>query len=119
MRPIKFRAWDKENGVMMTEVSLYFSNGVWSDEKIEIMQFTGLLDKNEKEIYEGDIVEDKSSNYGLQIVVWNNRFASYGQTWPKGFTGSLNEDHYPFAANNWSLVEVIGNIYENPTLLEK
>ena len=68
MRPIKFRAWDKENKQMSWPFTLY-DTPTWEahdggytllDEdfaQAPIMQFTGLLDKNGKEIYEGDLIK--------------------------------------------------------------
>ena len=65
-------------------------------DKIELLQFTGLLDKNGKEIYEGDIVRREDSlNW---IVKWEGQ----------GFE--------PIELEKW---EIIGNIHENPELLSK
>lgn len=115
MREIKFRAWDKTNkkmlypdeqnakewrkSVILPDRGGSLSNGVlWESDRYPLMQFTGLKDKNGKEIYEGDIVNEIGMNKKLEV-----KFT------PK-------EGWYPFSSHdNW---EVIGNIYENPELLE-
>ena len=122
MREIKFRAWDDYRKAMSDEVDIYCETGIiwwvaqWRGEdggKIEafdsigkgnsLMQFTGLHDKNGKEIYEGDILRFENLP-DLDIVE-----ATDGGWNP--FIDSMETDgawHY----------EVIGNIYENPELLE-
>jgi len=119
MREIKFRAWDTDIHKMVYEhssgISDYSNWGIlrYFD---EIMQYTGLKDKNGKEIYEGDIIEcDKLEWYKKaflseaeikekppyrEVVEWD--FESL----------SMREDDYEYS---WT---VIGNIYENPELLE-
>ena len=120
MREIKFRAWDGKKmhyqvrfGGVKDGIPL--SPSVW-DEKIgwtilsgdpvlEIMQFTGLYDKNSKEIYEGDIVE---------CFVNGNSYVSF-----KGGVYGLIYDYsfIPFSDIHGEM-KVIGNIYENHELLE-
>jgi len=74
----------------------------------ELMQFVGLKDKNKKEIYEGDIVKN---NYGIFKIVWDKDTLCF-TTEP--------DDYKDWANKNWYDIynEVIGNIYENPELLE-
>jgi len=115
MKEIKFRAWDKENKEMV-EVELLgkrvllCKNGEWENiEDFEVMQFTGLCDKNNREIYEGDVLKN---DYGeLWVVVWEGT----------GFMLSFNGDSKNIYSVNeyyFSSCEVIGNIYENPELSE-
>jgi uncharacterized phage protein (TIGR01671 family) len=116
-REIKFRAWDKscdkmrgENGIK--DCFSLRSDGVYNDDYI-LMQFTGLKDKNGKEVYEADIVihdgEKIVVKYGIQSVdafegAGFNLWSFYGQK-----LGGFRLQ---------SEIEIIGNIYENPELLK-
>ena len=115
MREIKFRAWDSTN---MTKTFCVTSQGRVRKHLIGVdfedldhyilMQFTGLLDKNGKEIYEGDIVklsEPKDKWSQICKVEWKD-FAFQIDNAP--LSGILNYTKY----------EVVGNIYENPELKE-
>jgi len=110
MREIKFRAWDTENKCMRNNVAVGLGMVEYDlscHQPVEIMipmQFTGLFDKNGKEIYEGDILKIGNSNIE---VIWDKNNA-----W---FTLKSNHFHLGFQS---IFYEVIGNIYEHPNLLE-
>ena len=120
MREIKFRAWDKENKKMMKVSSLSSENKeiavrengtyhFFRMQNLELMQYIGVKDKNNKEIYEGDIyhVGDKNIRY---LVVW----------FDSGFEGKQLRSTSYIGLKSWAKdIEILGNIYENPELLEK
>lgn len=105
-RVIKFRAWDKEKNkfepyfVINQNGDIYFSGNERIQEQLVLMQYTGILDKNDKEIYEGDIVD---CQYLKPKLVEYSPLYGFMGNFPEG----LQEE----------LCEVIGNIYENPELL--
>ena len=107
MRTFKFRVWNKVSKVLTQPHAV--SDEIFSNPNLEIMQFTGLLDRNGKEIYEGDILK----YYGE--VVWIAQSASFRVNPTRdnadiSFTESfLNIDDS----------EIAGNIFENPELLNK
>ncbi|WP_333880364.1 YopX family protein [Lysinibacillus capsici] len=131
-REIKFRVWLKGHMVYITPDDDYFIDGDGRLVKIEqiengcnyqgfedyeclLMQFTGLKDKNGKEIFEGDIVQQNYKD------MYNQNQAFVGEVvysdcvyWLK------NGGEYTFLYDEYRIYEsiVIGNIYENPELLE-
>ena len=115
-REIKFRAWNEgktmfPNSKRLLMVKRDFGE-VWNKgDSIIWMQFTGLKDKNGKEIYEGDIVKGIAlGSFGERIVEVEFKDGGF---YP--FTQGCGKDLYLIHFEN---SEVIGNIYENPELLK-
>jgi hypothetical protein len=116
MREIKFRAWDNRNkmfhywGFNVDNNGAYFTSppnllGRGNHKDLEHEQFTGLHDKSGNEIYEGDIDKRK------RIVKFIPKRAQY-MMWMR-----VSEDTQFIHPIN-ELVEITGNIHENPELLE-
>jgi hypothetical protein len=113
MREIKFRAWDKTCNVMHSnsfnlENPYQVNIGLANEKDLVWMQYTGLKDKNGKEIYEGDIL-NTHANFDtpyIREVVWKGCALEF-----KPITG------FTLCETNTNHFEVIGNIYENPELL--
>lgn len=146
MREIKFRCWDKKYNKMMFEGFHLFGeimafhqieqylfetkavDGVptierWND--IEVMQFTGLKDKNGKEIYESDIIRtlhfrtESEVSYLFHKVVYDNERATFNaiNLMNKDEFLTTNGNCFLYVALKDSTCEVVGNIYSNPELL--
>lgn len=107
MRQIKFRAWDKKKNKMFICTNEDISGALCFPDIFDVMQFTGLLDKNRKEIYEGDILMWGFAEPETCVVV--DDYADFK------LESSDKELHY--MPDHRSL-EVIGNIYENHHLLK-
>lgn len=131
MKKIKFRAWDERRNRMIEVTSISFRNGTIQEDTrhavnrkiylddVVLMQYTGLKDKNGVEIYEGDILEVEKNEDGTYKGTINGntffgRFQGYSSKIKVDGMHDINNIRY---WNNH--VEVIGNIYENPDLLEE
>ena len=118
MREIKFRAWDKESKEfsffdLINKDTFYFGDciaGSFNNKQFILQQYTGLKDKNGKEIYEKDIVEYLEDYIQEDLIKKSIGVVKYnGSSFKIDSMESLEE---------WLEVEIIGNIYENPELLE-
>jgi len=130
MREIKFRAWDKKNkklyyfwyyeitpkGISFTTLTSPLTRISINHEDLILMQYTGIKDKNGKEIYEGDIVkaiqvddyypDDKPEEIITVITIdKKTEISGYSMGGPDGQT-------------TFKEIEVIGNIYENPEMMK-
>ena len=124
MRKIKFRAWSILDKVMIPDVALWnvYYGEIFPrtpDQRAwDLMQYTGLTDKNGKEIYEGDIVKFSEMQVGRRFVFrveWQEGFGSFTLT--TGGWDDLDLDQSEIEDEE-SGCEVIGNIYENSNLLD-
>ena len=124
----KFRAWDSAKKEMFKDTFAITESGqvvvVEQDfvtsspdyifvDHLVIMQSTGLVDKNGKEIFEGDIVDYKGRK---AVIKWHGSYASFIYRFVDELQERVSEWHPLFLA--YYHFEVIGNIYENKELLE-
>ena len=131
MKEIKFRVWDKEEKQIKNVDSIHFPLGKSSGKDIsiynekedcyewvydyKIMRYTGIEDKNKKEIYEGDIlaIDDFSfENF--------SEFKNYGEIKYNNcrFYIKMKDGYHDELINVPDIYEVVGNIYENSELLD-
>ena len=120
MREIKFRAWNGESIKIFGfddlwadccfEVGVSFDGTLEAFEDLEIMQYIGLKDKNGKEIYESDFVDHPN---GIKVVNWVDSLAAFDM----GMSNFVSDQEMSMCYMDE--ITVIGNIYENPELLNE
>ncbi len=138
MREILFRGKRVDNGEwffgnldlrkigLSTCTHIIHQLSMWKTTKFEVIpetvgQYTGLTDKNGKKIFEGDILQDKFGQ--IKIVDYSDEWGAFRTC----FVRALNEEGKivatvggaSFVGTIWRKYEVIGNIHDNPELLEE
>ena len=117
-REIKFRVWDSRNKKMITNDVCYslilgLNGTIKAVTDDVLMQFTGLTDKNGKEIYEGDVLKPTiECGKKLGKIVWLENRSAFGIHWYL----QLGTGDIEFCVNDMKM-EIVGNIYKNPELL--
>lgn len=143
-REILFRVWDNtlkrwlptEDGIWFDIEGEYGGTNkanlsilIKSINAFSVRQFTGLLDKNEKKIFEGDILKCPQifspKNYSIGFVVFQNGSFKLAKgeeqdedLKPFGFWDCYGFNDTPTRSDFWDQAEIIGNIFETPELLQ-
>lgn len=146
MREVKFQAWDKWEKEMLPVAGINFTNGfMWINELIDdetpantryldevvLRQYTGLKDKNDAEIFEGDIIRfyrrddynEGEEREGVSEVVYSSQLTAFcyfyqvkSLVFEKGKSKVISALGGVY--DQCGYIKIIGNIYENPDLLE-
>jgi uncharacterized phage protein (TIGR01671 family) len=115
MREIKFRAWFEKFKEMYTvkmidlqkEIAYFDKYNYRSFYDIDLMEYTGLKDMREKEIYEGDILFESFGEKYFKVVFEDGSF-------------TVETEEYSLSLSEYAhICEVVGNIYENPELIKE
>jgi uncharacterized phage protein (TIGR01671 family) len=125
MREIKFRAWDKANkrwfsssAIYLTQITGGYHYAPENSKHVELMEWTGLNDKNGKEIYEGDFIKvdkDVAEAFHVKeegVVSFSRGAFTYGDSISQILPYFVRADDTTTLRG-----EVIGNVHENPELL--
>ncbi len=152
MEKIKFRVWDKKRKIIGIVANIDFSSQILfyihptetfgrecersvmkkHIHEIKLMQYTGLKDKNKKEIYEGDIIRNNWHNINKKFIGCNlivkfgihetslDYYASSAYGWYAEEIGGEKEEHslHNLPSDGDNDIEIVGNIYENSNLLK-
>lgn len=103
---------ETENGYINVKVDKGWLAFV-KKEDLKIMQCTGLKDKNDKFIYEGDIIKcSYGSEFAIGVIEWDSEELQ--------FALKIEDDFYSIRQKSkFDIIEILGNIYENPELLKE
>jgi hypothetical protein len=127
-RELKFRAWHLEGERMIEWDSLKNLRYAIDNENVHVMQWSGIIDKKEMAVYEGDILKFDVGARSVRKVIFNN--GSFGVVGMADDRDKTFTEFVPFSTmsrdlierniyqNLKDLIEVIGNIYEQPELLK-
>jgi len=136
-REIQFRAWDIKYKEMVFNIQIphgppqpYFFSYYLDNKGFEVMQYTGLKDKNDKEIYEGDIIEFDFEYYmssqgaprtarGIDFVEYRKSGFYVADVFIEYLPKRRNEYSKYLLLNHIDNIEIIGNIYEHPELIKQ
>lgn len=121
----KFRVYDKVECMMITtsdyedlsDLFCILKNDADTGYISEPMQSTGLVDKNGKEVFENDVIRDSDGFEG--IVQYDESYGMYGIAYLPTLSNGIDMTFEELKDNFRNKFEVIGNIYENPELLEE
>ena len=115
-RQIEFRAWDKADKKMREpdDIGGLHISSIGKLHHLKFMEDTGLLDKNGKKIFEGDILKPKTKAVILEVVGWQDSRARFIR---KGYARPTREYLTGITKISASQREIIGNIFENPELI--
>lgn len=126
MREIKFRAWSKRRNKWVSPMTSFsfvtadLTTEFKDTEEIAYSQYTGLKDKDGKEIYEGDIVKfNPCAPYPLDNNLEDGQMGTIVFFLSEFLVKPLNDDGPNFILNELGDWVVIGNIYENKELLDE
>ena len=121
----KFRVYDKVECMMITtsdyedlsDLFCILKNDADTGYISEPMQSTGLVDKNGKEVFENDVIRDSDGFEG--IVQYDESYGMYGIAYLPTLSNGIDMTFEELKDNFRNKFEVIGNIYENPELVEE
>lgn len=115
MRKLKFRMWDEKYNCWINDPVFIYPTTDIVKQGIVFQQFTGLKDKNGKEIYEGDYINFSytGSKIFQGFVRWFNDRGSFGVTVDNAF------ETFEELMDYWSSVEVVGNIFQQKSCMDE
>ena len=122
MRKLKFRMWDEKYQCWVNDPLFVYPNTELVRQGIIIQQWTGMMDKSGKEIYEGDFItfscDYTIDSSDVDVVQWGNQEVFYDEEYA-GFYFGRKREFQILDEIMPETIEVVGNIFENPDLSTK